>query len=82
MRIDFNALAIRVSQREGGRRQIDITQIRELQRILFEELAAIPEEDVLETLASVRGNVEKRLVADATPEPMNGEVENENGGVA
>ena len=80
MKIDFNALAIRVSQREGGRRQIDVTQIRELQRILFEELATIPEEDVLETLALVRGNVEKRLVADAQPEPMGGEVE--NGGVA
>lgn len=48
--IDRNDLAVKVSEMEGGPRQVDIAQIKEVQRCTFEALGAYPLADIVRLL--------------------------------
>lgn len=50
--IDQNDLAVRISQREGKKEEVNIAQIKEVMRLMFEVLADCRPSQVLELIES------------------------------
>ena len=54
MAINLNKLAVRISEKEGKKEQIDIAQIKETMKIMLEELAVEEQWEVLKLLTKYR----------------------------
>jgi len=54
MKINLNELAVTVAKKEGGKREVDITQIKQVMRIFLEELGQYSDEEILEVINSHR----------------------------
>jgi len=50
MKINLNEMAVNVSKKEGGNREVDITQIKQVMRIFLVELSKFPNEDIIEVI--------------------------------
>lgn len=48
MKINENNLAKTIALREGGKTQVSIAQVKEVQRLLLEQLATHPASEVME----------------------------------
>ncbi len=49
--IDMNKLAITIAKKEKGNREVDITQIKQIMKILLEELALLEDDDLIALVA-------------------------------
>lgn len=52
--MNLNDLAKRIAEREGKSQQVSIAQIKEIMRLIFEELSELGEEELEEILERYR----------------------------
>ncbi len=54
MRINLNHMARRISKKEAGKKEVDIAQIKEVMKLMLEELADEKTQDVTALLVRYR----------------------------
>ncbi|MHA1701002.1 MAG: hypothetical protein ACTSWK_01915 [Promethearchaeota archaeon] len=54
MKINLNEMAVNISKEEGGNREVDITQIKQVMRIFLIELGKFSNEDIIEVIDNHR----------------------------